>query len=172
MPVLNWQLTFMCTMEQANRQRIANLLCVGMAVKNIAGIVRISLPTVYAVKKRAKEGGSGFEGAVGSGTTCLIWNDAFLDAQEEEIAKRPNKPMCKLAREAGVDEKTIRMAVHKGFGLKSCLETAAAPQHGSQGQQDHLMLDASQLHEVPWLHKPTLLGQEGLDSGPGPQCPK
>ena len=77
---------------------------------------------------------------LGTGLAKPVRSESFLEALEGEITDDPSKSMRALAKVAGCDEKAIRNAIHK-----------------------------DQVQEQ-WVHCPALLGQEGLDSGPGPQC--
>ena len=104
-------------MEAAQRQRVSDLLDAGIAVVEIAAIVGVHRATVYRIKSK-KDANKGI-GRVNRSDERRIRTDEFLGALRAEVTERPDTPMRVLARQAGVDEKTIRRAVHEDLGLAS-----------------------------------------------------
>ena len=105
-------------MQEQKRQRIIDLIHTGINPKTIVKTVGVGLATVYRGKNQYHVRGD-VSRAPGTGQKRRIRNTAFLEALEAEVTDKPGKSMREIAKEVGMDEKTIRKAMHEDLSLKS-----------------------------------------------------
>ncbi|QQP57627.1 Transposable element tcb2 transposase [Caligus rogercresseyi] len=102
--------------QEMKRQRAIDLLCAQVDPKVITTQIKVSLATVYNIRK-AMEGMDLISRKPGTGGH---------NKNEENIKKDPTKYMRKMAAERNVALITVTRAVHEVLGLKSFVRT---PRH-------------------------------------------
>ena len=102
-------------MEEAKRQRVADLLCAHVTYWEITRITGVSSRTISKVKKRLDAGGDLKKAARPSGQSgkAKILTEAFLQDLEAWFEANPTMSICKTAKEMKVDDKTIRNGLKK-----------------------------------------------------------
>ena len=102
-------------MEEAKRQRVADLLCAHVTYSEITRITGVSSRTISKVKKRLDAGGDLKKAARPSGQSgkAKILTEAFLQDLEAWFEANPTMSICKTAKEMKVDDKTIRNGLKK-----------------------------------------------------------
>lgn len=102
---------------EAIRERVIFALRAGETPTEIATRFEISRKTVYNIKKLYDETG-GFKKREKGGERPSVRTDAFVAEIKAEIEANPVRSIRQIARERGVDEKTIRNVI-KDIGGKS-----------------------------------------------------
>ncbi len=104
--------------QEQKRQRVYDLLDVGISQSRIAEIVNMEVRSVHHIQQ-AKNDGKGIKRAPGSGGHNLKHTPAFLSDLKAKINEDPTISMVRRSRELGVSDGTVRIAVHNDLGLKS-----------------------------------------------------
>ncbi|QQP37597.1 Uncharacterized protein FKW44_017912, partial [Caligus rogercresseyi] len=95
--------------QEKKRQRAVDLLQAQVDPKVIATQIKVSLSTVYNIRK-TMEGMDPISGSLGLGEH---------NKNEEDIKTEPTKSMRKMAAEGNVAPITVNRTVHQDLGLKS-----------------------------------------------------
>ncbi|QQP40763.1 Uncharacterized protein FKW44_014916 [Caligus rogercresseyi] len=111
--------------QEMKRQRAIDLLCAQVDPKVITTQIKVSLATVYNIRK-AMEGMDPISRKPGTGGHNKKRSGEFLNLLQENIKKDPTKSMRKMAAERNVALITVTRAVHEVLGLKSFVRT---PRH-------------------------------------------
>lgn len=106
----------------SKNELIINLLHVGKTPTEISEALHVNRVTVYKVKNKFNATGS-VNRRPGSGRHRSVRTVGMVKSIRSKIRYNPVRSMRRMAREAGVSEKTIRRIVHEDLGAKSRART-------------------------------------------------
>jgi len=108
-------------MGKVNTAEILKALQAQTSIKDIVRDLGVLRQTVYNIKKRLETRGS-TERKPGSGRPVSVVTSGFVKQIKQRIKRNPARTMRGMARELGVDEKSVRKAV-KLSGARSLART-------------------------------------------------